>query len=234
MDAFPFKDVAYRVGYVGVFTADQLRPHFDDGHLGAKAPIDLGELKPDIAAADDHQMLRHALELQNRTVGEVGYLVKARQIGHDRAPADIDEDTRRGQKLRAHPHLLWPLEPGRALENRAAPHVAQPVLDALAGVGDNRRRPAPDLAHVDTDRLIQHDAVVGAAPRQMCSIGAGDQRLGRHAARVDTGAAKLVALDQGDLHSARGEAAGERGSRLPRPDHDRIEIPGHLSTVQSR
>ena len=195
MDAFPFKDIAHRVGHVGVFAADQLRSHLDDGHIGTKAPVYLGELEPDIAATDHHQVLRHALKLQDRAVGEIGNLVQARQIRHDRTPADIDENARSGQKLWADPQLLRPLELSRALEDRASPHVTQPVLDPFARICGDSCRPAPDLAHVDPDRLIQHDAIVRAAPRQMRGVSAGDQRLGRHAAGVDTGAAELVALD---------------------------------------
>src|SRR6185295_1118444 len=52
VDAFSFKNIAHGVGHVWVFAADQPRSHLDHGYLGAKAPIHLGELEADIAAAD--------------------------------------------------------------------------------------------------------------------------------------------------------------------------------------
>src|SRR6185437_10244776 len=50
VNAFPFEDIAHGVGYIRVFAADQPRPHLDDGHLGAKAPVHLREFEADIAA----------------------------------------------------------------------------------------------------------------------------------------------------------------------------------------
>jgi hypothetical protein len=74
-DPFSFKDIANGIGYVGVFTTNQPRRHLDDSHIRAKAPVHLGELEPDIATADHHQMLRHALKLQDRAVGKMGNLI---------------------------------------------------------------------------------------------------------------------------------------------------------------
>ena len=114
-------------------------------------------------------------------------------------------------------------------------HAAQPVLDAVrARCAETVICARLDARHVDADRAVEHDAVVGAAPRQMGGIGAGDQRLGRHAAGVDAGAAEQLALDQRDLHAGAGQPPGERRPGLPGADDDRVESLGHFSTIQNR
>src|SRR5205085_6163266 len=81
---------------------------------------------------------------------------------------------------------------------------------------------------------IEHDAVLGAAPGEGRGIGAGDGRLGGHAAGVDAGAAEQMALDQGHRHPGGGEPAGERRAGLPGTNDDRIERPAHLITMTTR
>ena len=44
------------LGNVLVFARDEARTLFDDRDLGAEAAVHLGELEPDVAAADDDQM----------------------------------------------------------------------------------------------------------------------------------------------------------------------------------
>ena len=61
----------------------------------------------------------------------------------------------------------------------------------------------------------------------MGGIGAGDQRLGRHAAGVDAGAAEQVPLDDGHGHAGLGQSRGQRGPGLPGADDDGVEAPGH-------
>ena len=73
------------------------------------------------------------------------------------------------------------------------------------------------------DVAVQHDAVVGGAPREMRRVRAGDQRLGRHAAGVHAGAAEQLALDERDRHAGAGQPAGERRSGLAGPDDDGVE-----------
>ena len=67
------------------------------------------------------------------------------------------------------------------------------------------------------------DAELGAAPRDVRGVGARDQRLGRHAAGVDAGAAEQLALDQRDRHAGGGQPAGERRPGLAGADDDRVE-----------
>ena len=63
-DALRFQDVAHRLRHVLVLAADQPRTLLDDRHLRAEATIDLTELQADVAAADDHQVLRQRREVE--------------------------------------------------------------------------------------------------------------------------------------------------------------------------
>ena len=76
--------------------------------------------------------------------------------------------------------------------------------------------------HVDRDPASDRDAVVTCAPGEMGRIGAGDHRLCGHATGVDAGSADELAFDQRDLHAGRSQAPGERGSRLPGADDNRV------------
>ena len=65
--------------------------------------------------------------------------------------------------------------------------------------------------------------ILGAAPGQVGRIGAGDQRLGRHAAGIDAGSAEQLALDERDFHAGRGQPSGEGRACLPGADDDGVE-----------
>ena len=210
-----------------VLAGDQARSLLDDGDLGAEAPVHLGEFEPDVAAADDHEMLGHPVERKDRAVGQVGHLTDARHVGHGGAAADVDEDARCAQPLFADPDRVRPLKTGMALDDRAAGHAAQPLLDAGAGVGGDGVGPRLHARHVDLDGTIEDDAILATATSEMRRIGAGDQRLRRRAAGIDAGAAEELPLDQRDFHSRPREPIGERRAGLPGPDDDCVEAAGH-------
>lgn len=91
LGAFVEEQVQERVGDVRVLAAEELRPTLDDGDAAAEAPIGLRELQPDIPAAEDNQVLGHAIELQHldvrdRRAGEAG---KRRD---ERAGPQVEED----------------------------------------------------------------------------------------------------------------------------------------------
>ena len=98
-----------------VLAGDQARPLLDDRDLGPEAPVHLRELEPDVAAADDDEMLGHPVERQDRAVGQVIDLTDARHVGHGGAPADVDEDAGRRQQLLARPGPCPRSRNGRAL-----------------------------------------------------------------------------------------------------------------------
>ena len=216
-----------------VLAGDQARPLLDDRDLGPEAPVHLRELEPDVAAADDDEMLGHPVEAQDRAVGQVIDLTDARHVGHGGAPADVDEDAGRRQQRLPDPDRVRALETGVPLHDRAAGHAAQPLLDARTRIGGDGVGPRLDARHVDLDGAVEHDAVLAAAAREMGRIGARDHRLRRRAAGVDAGAAEEIPLDDGDRHFGPGEPIGERRAGLPGPDDDRIEPVGHRALPYS-
>ena len=158
----------------------------------------------------------------------------AGHVGNPRASADVDEDPRRGQLLLADADRVRPLEPGMALDDRAAVHACAASF----------RRPSRALAETVSARAftlgmsirdvaVEHDAVVGGPAREMCGIGAGHQRFGRHAAGVDAGAAEQLAFDERDCHSGASQAAGERGAGLAGPDDDGVEAGPSMRTLSA-
>ena len=109
-----------------------------------------------------------------------------------------------------------------ALEDRAPRHAAEPALDAGSGAGRHCIGACLDPGHVDLRRR-RDDAVVCRAPHDVRGVGAGDQRLGGHAAGVHTGAAEQLALDERDRHAGGRQPARQRWTRLAGPDDDRVE-----------
>ena len=195
---------------VWVLAPDQPRHPFDDGHVGAESSIHLRELETDVAPTDDHQMFRQTVERQHRRIGEVWHLADARKIRHDGAAADVEKNTRRRQQLIADTNGVRRLEAGVPHEHTAAGHAVEPFLYPAARVAGDRIGPRLHARHVDTDRAVRNDAVVGAATGEMRGICAGDERLGRHATGVDAGAAEQLSLDDGDGHAGLRQPASQR------------------------
>ena len=78
--------------------------------------------------------------------------------------------------------------------------------------------------HVDADRAVERHAVIGGAAREVRGIGAGDQRLGRHAAGVDAGAAEqLCARRCATVMPASVSRPASDGPGLAGADDDRVE-----------
>ena len=91
-DALVAQDVAHALRYFVVFARDDPRALLDDGDLRAEAPVHLAEFEPDVAAADDDQMLGQEVDVHHRRVGEIRSSCEARHRRHQRAAADVDED----------------------------------------------------------------------------------------------------------------------------------------------
>ena len=96
--------------------------------------------------------------------------MNAGHMGNPRSSADIDEDPGGGQLLVPDADRVRALESGVPPDDRAAIHLSQRFLDALARVGGNRVSPRLHLGHVDPHVAVQHDAVVGGPTREMCGI----------------------------------------------------------------
>ena len=71
----------HRVGDVGVLAGDQPRRHLDHGDLGAEAAVHLRELQPDVAAADDDQVLGQASRAPSSRVGRGRAPRRRRAVG---------------------------------------------------------------------------------------------------------------------------------------------------------
>jgi hypothetical protein len=109
--AFGFQERADRFADLGVFASDKPRALFDDRHLCAKATVDLRELQPDIAAADDHKAVGQRVGRKQRTIGQIGDVRKAGQLGYQRAVADINKYSLGLDELVAHADRARGLKP---------------------------------------------------------------------------------------------------------------------------
>ena len=234
-DALGQQDAPDRLGHVLVLAGDEPRHPLDHGHARAEAPVHLRELEADVAAADDHQVRRHPVEGEHGAVGQIRHRADPRQVGHRGASADVDEHPRRVQELVADPDAVFALEPGVAPHERAARQASQPLLEAPARVRGDGVGARLDPGHVDRHRRpSSDDPVLGGAAGDVGRVGARHQRLGRHAAGVDAGAAHELALDERDRHAGRGETADERRARLAGADDDRVERPHRSAPAISR
>ena len=79
-------------GDLGILDGQDLRQHFDDGHLGAHGPVEVGELDADGARAHDQQRLREGLRDHGLVIGpdQLAVGLQARQGA--RAGARRDDD----------------------------------------------------------------------------------------------------------------------------------------------
>jgi hypothetical protein len=99
---------------------------------GAEAAEHLGELQPDIAAADDHQVLG-----QRRRAASCRHWsgTRCRPIpgmsGRVGAAADIEEDLRGGQQVVADPHGVGALEAGVTLRKTVQPGMPRSHASTL-------------------------------------------------------------------------------------------------------
>ena len=91
-DALVLEDLLDGGRDVLVLAGCQPRALLDDGDLGAEAPVHLGELERDVAAADDDEMFRQRVEVEDADVGQVVDVGQTRHVGHDGTAADVEED----------------------------------------------------------------------------------------------------------------------------------------------
>src|SRR5215218_2246591 len=155
------------VGNVHVLTSDQAWTLLNDRDVGAKAPVHLREFEPNVAAANDHEMLRYQVERKDRAVREVRDFADARHLGHRGAAADVDEDAWCSELLFADPDRVRALETGMALDHCAAGHAAQPLLDTGTRVGGDSVGPRPYARHVDFDGTVEDHAILAAPTSEM-------------------------------------------------------------------
>src|SRR6185369_17164971 len=94
---FGFEDALDRRADLLVLARDQPRRHLAHGDLRAEAAEHLCELQPDVAAADDRQVLGHAVELEDAAVIERRHAIEAIDRWSRRFSADVEKDLRRAE-----------------------------------------------------------------------------------------------------------------------------------------
>lgn len=165
-------------------------------------------------------------------MGQVVDPVEARDVGHDRAATDVEEDPVGVQFPVVDAQGVRIREMGVSANHGAAVHAGQPILDTLAVGQHDAILARLDLRHVHADPPGRH-TVIGAATGQLGNVRAGHQRLGWDAPGVDAGAADQFALDDRDALPGGGQPSRKRGSGLAGTDDDRVEMFAHL-TADSR
>ena len=226
-DAFVFKDGADRLRNIGIFPADDLRGLFDDRDLRAESPVDLRELEADVAAADDHQVLRQEVDLHDGGVREV---VDAFQPGyrrHHRAAAHVDEDVSRFEDRAVHADRIRRREARVPFYDGQVGGAFHPFFDVLAGAHRDLVLARLDALHVHCDRSADHHAIVGGPPRQVRRVSACDERFGRHASGVDAGAAEEFSLDDRDFPARASQPRRKGRAGLSRANDDGVEMGVH-------
>src|SRR6059036_1241195 len=221
------QNLADLLGDVGVLAWRELRGALDDRHAAAEAAEHLPELKPDVAASQDQEVLRQHGEFHDRRGVERGNGVEPLQRGASRAAARVDEDQRCCQRLS--PGRAAYLDRLRADEPRLAYQQVQPsggreaTLTARTEALDDAALPLAHGRHVYDDRARPH-TVVGGAAGEVRYPGARDHGLRRGAALVDAGAADVDALDQGAAPARPSQRPRQRPSGLAGSDHDGVVL----------
>src|SRR5437016_12687422 len=107
LDALLLKNLLDYRGNVFIFAGDQSWHHLDNCYLTAKAAEHLPELQPNVAAADDHEMIGQKIHLHHGRVSEIGDLINAGH-GRDRGAAtNVDKDALRAEQHAGHTNLVW-------------------------------------------------------------------------------------------------------------------------------
>jgi hypothetical protein len=213
---------------VRVLTCDQPVALLDDRDPAAEPTVDLGELEPDIAAADDDQMRWQGLECQQGRVVQVRHVPHPGEIRGRGAPADIDEDLGRFNHLAMHRHPVRAGEAAMPLEHRDARRGLHPSLDAVAGVADHGIPSCPHPRQVHVDGTADGEAELGAPLGHVDRARAGHHRLGWHAAGVDAGAAEAMAFEHRGAASRLSQPGRQRRPGLTGADDNRVEsVGGH-------
>jgi hypothetical protein len=69
VDSLCLENVPHSRGHILVLAVDKTRSLLDDGHLAAEAAVHLRKLEADVTAADDDEVMRQDIEIQQGFVG---------------------------------------------------------------------------------------------------------------------------------------------------------------------
>ena len=111
---------------VGVFPADQLRSVLDDSHPRPETTHGLSQFQPDIASADDDQVLREAVQIQQL---DMRHRPGGRETGHVGTVACVPKsrNTRSPRSRRLAPSLAS-TSTDRSPTKRASPMISSAPL----------------------------------------------------------------------------------------------------------
>ncbi len=226
LDALALEDRADLGRDVVVLARQKLRCALYNGDFRAETPVHLREFEPDVAAADDHEVLGQEIHVHDRLVREVWNIVNARHIRHEGATADVDEDFVRGERTPVDGDGARPGETRVPADERHIAHVREPLLETVRRVADDLVLARLHRAHVDA-HFSRREAVFAAAARDVRGARARHQRLRRDTAVVHARAAEVAPFDYRGLELLAVEPRGECRARLAGPDDDGVELLVH-------
>jgi hypothetical protein len=119
------------------------------------------------------------------------------------------------------------MKSGMALDHRTIFQSSQPFLYAPVRPSGNFILACFNTFHIDADIAIDSKTIFGTSASNMGRVRAGNERLCWYTSRIDTGATKLVAFNNGDRHARIRKPRSQRRTCLAGPDNDGIELSRH-------
>src|SRR6516164_463761 len=209
LDALFFEALAGKDGDLAILNRQDLRQHFDHGHLRAEGAVEGSEFDTDRARADNEQRFRYPIRHHGFEIGPHQFLVGLDARQHARPRAGRDDD------------MLGLI--GAGAERALGRFAATGLYGDFAGRVDNGLAPYHiDLVFLhekadavveplgDGARALDHSAgIVGdLASRQSVILGVlqivqnlsrAKECFGRDAAPVEANAAEIITLDNGRI-----------------------------------
>ena len=224
LDPFAGKHRGEQVGHLAVLAGKQLRPVLDQGHPAAEAGKGLGHLAAHRAAAEHGQPGGQGGEGEQGLIGQRLGRAQAGDVRQRGPGAGAQGRAVKGKVPASH---LDAVRTGKA--TLAEEHVhAQLVAEAAGRVVAADLGPQPAHARHDCGKIgqgafrVRSQAVSLAAAGLVRGPGGADERLGGHAAGVQTVAAKEMPLDQRHPGPEPGRAGRTDQAGRARADHHQV------------
>ena len=202
-----------------VLVVGEVGEGLDNRDLGAKAAPHGGKLQADDAAAKNHGGGGNPIHLKGLVGGD--YAAADLEAGdRTRVGSGRQNDVAAGNALAVHLDGVRVGEAAPAGDDLDVARLEQ-ALQALVQTGNNGVAVLTHLSHVNAVEG-GGDAELGGLAHglgRFCSV---QVRLGGDAAAVQTGAAHLVAVDEGDLHAQLRSAQGGRIAAGTRTQNDDV------------
>jgi hypothetical protein len=224
IDALGQHPAAHHVGGLRVVAAQQAE-HLQYRHPAAQLPVRLRHLHPDRTAADDDQMVRLQLQIEDGFVGQHRYARDAR------------DRRNRGGGSRRHHEAPGPdvhaagLHLARSGETPGFPdHPDAHPFEA--GLRIHRGDALDNALHVALYRgkvdlwLHGRNSEPSGVAHVLGRVGRRQQGLGGHTAVIQAVAAHLAFFDQHDLRAHLRSARRDRQPARPRADNAKIRLDG--------